>query len=318
MEEKPIGVEVEVGVQAPIEQVAVESPMPVIKQKPKINKFVIIGVILGVLVVAGVAFGAHKIGQRQIQLQPSPSPEAVVSPTPDPTADWETYVRESGKFSIKYPSVWPYIKGKIYQGDINAEVLDKIHFGTADPDADNKPNEVIVFLAVYKESSVFGTTPEEYFQKIEDLVDPVTKKEVEIDGLAGIRAIVKGKAPFSDAGVVGKDSYLFRIELLDSEATNENREGNEKIFNLMISTFKFLEEKEKTWQELVFPKKLSLKYPVDWIKETNLATGGPVLKLSDNNYLSINESPRGGIGGADTIEAYCELRTKTGSELERR
>jgi hypothetical protein len=163
---------------------------------------------------------------------------------PDETAGWRSYTNEEGKFSIKYPQEWPYVRGKLYEGDIAAGTIDIVYFGTADTEADSKPEEVIVLLAVYKDSSVWGKTPGEFFKNLGDLpsgsVDPATKREITLGGLSGIRAIVKGVAPFSDTIVISKNGYLYRVELLDSKATNENRERNEKMFDLMLSTFRFL------------------------------------------------------------------------------
>ena len=49
---------------------------------------------------AGIEYWAYKNGQ--IKLTPTQEP-TVVSPTPDPTADWETYDNPLYKYSFKYP-----------------------------------------------------------------------------------------------------------------------------------------------------------------------------------------------------------------------
>lgn len=228
-------------------------------------------VVAGLVFATGLVFAGMQIGRRQATrdtsyetrkiptltptqfpaVTPTPytSPEPTLSPLlseapvkeDDETAGWRSYISQEGKFSIKYPSNWPYVKGKTYEGDIVGGTLEKIHFGTNDPDADNKPDEVIVFMAVYKDSSIFGRTPAEYFQTILDSVDLSTKKNITVGGLDGIRALVKGAYPFSNTVVLGKDGFLYRIELLDTKVFRTNKEENTRIFDLMLSTFRFLE-----------------------------------------------------------------------------
>jgi len=76
------------------------------REKLKTHKFKILGGVLGVLVVAGTAFAAYKLGQRQVPPQPNPTPEAVVSPSLDSTADWQTYTNTKYGYLIKHPNNW--------------------------------------------------------------------------------------------------------------------------------------------------------------------------------------------------------------------
>lgn len=237
----------------PVSPQEVQIQAPTLLDKIKIHKFKILAGILGALVFIGAVFGAYKFGQRQIWPGPQPTPEAVATPTPDPTANWKTYTSQKGGFAIKYPSSWPYVEGKLYEGD--KETLEKIHLGTDNPDADNNPDEVIVFLAAYRDSLTFGKTSVEYFQKISDSVDPTTKREITVGGLPAIRAFVKGVYPFSDTVVAGKNGYLYRLELLDTKATNKDKEGNARIFNLMLSTFRFLPSTSSGQGEKIYCKK---------------------------------------------------------------
>lgn len=88
----------------PEEQISQEinpEPQPVIPPVPEIipksqgNRLkIVLFSVLGVLVLAGVVFGAYKFGQKQAQ--PALTPEAIPTPILDPTANWETFTSNFG------------------------------------------------------------------------------------------------------------------------------------------------------------------------------------------------------------------------------
>lgn len=100
MEEKPT--------ELPVSEQEVQIQAPSLLDKIKIHKLKILGGILGVLILVGVVFGAYKLGQRQVQPvpQPTPTPAAVATPTSDPTADWKTYTNTKYGYLIRYPEKW--------------------------------------------------------------------------------------------------------------------------------------------------------------------------------------------------------------------
>lgn len=70
--------------------------------KPK--KFsLFLGILAVFILVLGIVIG-YKFSQKPAQ--PTPAPEAVATPTPDPTADWKTYTNDQYKFVFKYPNNW--------------------------------------------------------------------------------------------------------------------------------------------------------------------------------------------------------------------
>ncbi|EKE12361.1 MAG: hypothetical protein ACD_13C00230G0002 [uncultured bacterium] len=62
--------------------------------------------ILIILLLGTTVFFFYQNSQlkKQVALLPTPSPIALA--TPDPTADWKTYLNTSAKYSIKYPPSW--------------------------------------------------------------------------------------------------------------------------------------------------------------------------------------------------------------------
>jgi len=86
------------------EEIVEEQPKASFLDKLKPHKLKILIGILGVLILVGAVFGIYKYAQRQIPLEPTEEPTLeVATPTPDPTADWETYTNTKYGFSIRYP-----------------------------------------------------------------------------------------------------------------------------------------------------------------------------------------------------------------------
>lgn len=74
----------------------------------------IIGIIIGLLLAGGL-FGAYYLGSQTHQntssespaiISVSPQPTSPLLPSPNPTANWETYTNSSYHFSFKYPQDW--------------------------------------------------------------------------------------------------------------------------------------------------------------------------------------------------------------------
>lgn len=99
--------EEEVKAQLPVDQPEPELPTPSFWEKIKINKFKILAGVLGIFVFAGAVFGAYKLGTRQAQPTPQPTPTPLPSETlveeGDPTANWKTYTNTKYRYSFKYP-----------------------------------------------------------------------------------------------------------------------------------------------------------------------------------------------------------------------
>jgi len=86
-------------------------PPPVVQNEPKkrfpIPKYAFLGIVFIVLLaIIGGAYLLGKNSSNKLAYQtpldlPEPTTQAA-TPTPDPKADWKTYV--NSKYSIKYPS----------------------------------------------------------------------------------------------------------------------------------------------------------------------------------------------------------------------
>ena len=112
--------------QLPVSEQEIQIEAPSFKDKLKLQKKKILiglGVFFGILAIAGMAFGAYLISQRQIQPAPQPTPTpipistVVPSPTPEvsprltPTPSpkpitWKTYTNDKHKYQFEYPEDW--------------------------------------------------------------------------------------------------------------------------------------------------------------------------------------------------------------------
>jgi len=194
-------------------------------QKKKI--LIGLGAFVGILILAGAVFGIYKYAQKQIPLEPTegPTPE-IATPTPDPIVDWKTYTNTKYGYSIKYPQEW-FIEEK--------EDLTKIY---------NRDPNIHKFERIREISSgVFDYSIEDFIFDV-DVVENVTrepnlaqKNSIDIGGMSGIRGILtggEGEKILMAYLVKNNKTYNFYGRPADS--------NNKDIFNLILSTSKFLEE----------------------------------------------------------------------------
>ena len=94
--------------QLPVSPQEIQIQAPSLKERISAQKkkiFIGLGAFLGVLILVGAVFGIYKYAQRQIPIEPAegPTPTLEATPTPDETADWETYTNTKYGYSIRYP-----------------------------------------------------------------------------------------------------------------------------------------------------------------------------------------------------------------------
>ena len=214
-------------------------------QKKKI--LIGLGAFVGILILAGVAFGVYKYTQRQISIEPTeePTPE-VATPTPDPTADWQTYTNTKYGYSIKYPTGTEIVEGPGGEGKIlgtdflfsgpNEEswVYDgfNISISIVKNPNNKKPKEFI--QEAYNSSIKQIQTPG--FPAEGDIADckveEITRGEVD-----GSRFTYCIFAP--GGGILAfSDWFIHNGNTIEIHARLAN-EPHREIFNLMLSTFRF-------------------------------------------------------------------------------
>jgi len=240
----------------------VDSPSDPEKKKPKKFIFIILIILAIALGATGGVFGYQYV-QKQKLFQTQPSPTPVVqqpSPSPDPTADWETY--KTDIISFKYPTDWQLDNNSRRITNINPKIDFWIYGNN-----DSMMNECMKLtstttrdnLMIKKYSRVItgefcsssDTTPREIW---------ITKAEGD------------GFAP----GII----YNY-ISTEDIEA--------EKIFDQILSTFKFIDSPTKDKEKIGYIKSItSNKLTIDYINfiDDNTAPNGYRI---DNSITDLTE-----------------------------
>jgi hypothetical protein len=286
--------EVQIPVSSPIPSapppVAPVSPPPSAPVPPAIKKETspILLAILGLLIVAGVAFAGLTLWQKGFLSsilslgKPSPTPTLAPgpTPTPDPTANWETYTNAEFEYSIKCPldsghkvemkngdgKKFPYLQEICFQGgnQVRVSVFKMIDFNG--------------FSKEYIENENSGAS-----------LEVVDFKEFEIGGQKSISYKTKNKAGQIEANIVEIMAKKDNIKIFI-------RGFSDSYFNQILSTFKFLDQTSsiENWKEYVNTEdNYSVKYPPIWFSrgrvENTLGGSESYLSNEDTKYVGLSK-----------------------------
>lgn len=250
-EEKPV--------QPETQEVIQETPESVVEKKEKPWLKPLLFSILGIILAFGLVFAGYKIAQlKQVQLQPgpqptptpesvsTPTPTIVVTPTPDPTADWKTYTNSKYGYQFKHPLGW------IFKAEIVSDEIKPLYV-IRENVLSNIVDDYLVFISVWDNPDRRSLINWLQFMKDSGALPVPAEAELAANyTVAGEPAfkiwsdpISKGKepgrcfqaCPILDVYFTHRDK-AYRIELnYHREVDKESQE----TFNLLLSTFKFLE-----------------------------------------------------------------------------
>lgn len=200
-------------------EIEAETPEIVEEKKEKPWLKPLLFSIFGIILAGGLVFAGYILGQRQVQPGPSPSPTpvVVVTPTPDPTADWKTYNSEIG-FSFRYPPYWQI-------QPLGTTIMV------------SPPGQFLPVMQIFQ----LDTNPsfKENFESNE--IFDVVSKPIVISGLQAIEYTQTYKQALPHIKI-GQTSIIDVVEYKDQPVVLELVDTQYKdTFNLMLSTFKFLE-----------------------------------------------------------------------------
>lgn len=217
-------------------------------QKPKRNWKKISLILLVVLfLVSLVGIGLYLLIPKSVQEEPKPIPQqsqkqttpsaepATPSAQKDETTNWKVYSSSEGEFSIKYP--------KDFSVKETNGVIRGIYFNSPDKAETTPPIVTLTeggFIHVQVTDAKTNSLETE-FKNVLQSSRVESRSNSTIDGVAAIRAVYipNGTAPSDKAEWVFAIKNGKRYSIVAWAAENDRQEIN-KMFNLMISTFKFL------------------------------------------------------------------------------
>jgi hypothetical protein len=210
-------------------------------QKKKI--LIGLGVLFGILALAGSILGAYLISQRQVYPEPvegpTPTPE-VATPTPDPTAAWETYTNTKYGYSIKHSQDVKVREDKT-QNLVFFEFAEK--------------GDWVADLLIKHYQNPEGLGPQSFWQKLFEEgkleaqrknwpppSEPLESETIKINNLEGFQIRNSAYEAYQRVTYLGQGKTMVVISFYDENPNDPFQEEHLEVFNLILSTFKFLEE----------------------------------------------------------------------------
>lgn len=235
-----------------------ETPQPIPEPKNTNWPRIILAAVLGLGLLAGAAYAGYWYGTQEIsnlknqisklqlktQVQvtstPTPAPLLETTPTPtssieDETKSWKVYRSTRFSYEIKYPLEMT-LEGRPtgapdYYDDVSFSIIGETqpegaHFSdglSVSVRREDNPKELS--LSDWVEEKFAGGYPT--VTKIED---------VSMRGLVAVRAVGYGVSPFDEVFLLQNKHVL----IVGASYVGPNGDRYEEIFNLVLSTFKFL------------------------------------------------------------------------------
>lgn len=250
-----------------------EQPETKQPSRKKLFLVTLIGVLVAVALGGGYFFWQNYQKNRPVNRQPSSTPE--VTATPDPYANWKTYTNSGNTISFKYPSDWKIIKST------DAELV------IASTDKDIKISNII--------EPAKGHTAI-YFGFIHSALENYQDGIMEVKPSPDHPDILIEKGIFlNEGGSFGAQTYYWKDDI--------NIDNYEKIYDQILSTFKFFED-------------LKIKANEPWLKYNATCSGlkddvsvfyPQSWKIGINGEIDITDGP-----GGDPIKKSSECLIQFG------
>ncbi len=205
-------------------------------------------ILLAVVVVALLGTGGYVAYQRVANNNP-PSPSPTPTESPDPTADWETYVNEEVGFSIQYPNKWRELVRDIETSGTGQS--SEIVVLTPDPAKFDMGQIQGIFITAVDNSDKIS--PRDYAQRVINYQKgSLCYDTIEVSELSEVVENLDGVILTGLCGVLSQGPMLIAsngdyIVALSSSFHKENEIFGEYVFvsheliNNIYSTFQFLD-----------------------------------------------------------------------------
>lgn len=252
------------------------------------NTLIIVGIVFLMAIIGAGAyyFGAMKSTKPTQIPQPTQTSQPISTTSPqDGTTNWETYVNSNNNFSIKYPKDAKYID--VYDPRSNRPktwIVDFELYRKSNSDA-------LAQLFIHNFDNLDSLSAKDYFlqhqkeaieySKKNNVPPPpeaVEEKQIKIGNIDAYSVLLNphNDPIISNTYIAGGNKMIMIEHFLEIVQNDPKTEEHTRIFNLMISTFKFLNQIQvvdtSNWQLYTDSKfSFSFKYP-------------PELKTQEQNW----------------------------------
>ena len=223
--------------------------------------FIPVLILIGILVLVGIAGGAYYLGssgkpqQTVSHPQPTPQPTSVSQPSPTDaspapngageTTNWKTYKEDNYKFLVRYPETWiitsyDYKKFPVASSDQQQLIVsfaNKISEGITLGDKER----IEINIAYVKPKVSFNEFLDQRKNEAEASVPKpveIIDSETVVSEISARQIIYKYKDLTTTFVYIPKDGSVY---LISNAVINEGKvaEAN-KLFNQILSTFRFI------------------------------------------------------------------------------
>jgi len=304
---------------------------------PQAKRSPLVLILFVVIIIAIFAAGGYYLGSSNLMLpQPIASPVTYTSPQPvasvDPTAGWKTYTDEVNKITFKYPQNWyanptsgTLTQSQVFLDDHPFEIPTATEFATPIQIHFNQYADTTTNEKKYSESTI-----EESVKRYKTYVFGNDVKEANNLVVGGLKAVqLSGTGTGMLEGIYLKSTFIQldnRVLVIDLY----NNKNFEELYNQILSTFRFVEEKENLGMDGVsIPDQAtyrntlhgySISFPNNWEAFVNTSGGGAAPASVNSNIVDISDTmqtskpyPDGviTIQGFNSAPSYPSSWTKT-------
>jgi len=246
--------------QVPPVQNSVQSQLPSSPNSPAPSK-IFITVLCAVLLLM-IGIGSYVLGIRKsqtaIQNQQPTIPQSSPTPISDDTANWKTYTNTDYGYELQYPPTWkieiPSNTSGIGKESVFVNLISDTRI--VHEKIGNPPYSVGI--------SIYDNSENKSITEIDKQVNTnITYQEETINAMKAYR-IARLSQQFDDLKIYYQRVYLktkdknyvsMSFAPFNPDKPLANQESQYKIFNQILSTFKFLDQKQTTSSSLEYRKR---------------------------------------------------------------
>lgn len=240
--------------------------------------FLIIWILVGVLVGGVILFTAIKL-----KPQPTPSPQSIVTPTPNPveeTVNWKMYTNTKDGYSIKYPNGAKLTEGGSYSSD-GVFVADANRVSMLVDVEKNESDQLgglgNFIVAITTEDNKKGLVLDDFKKEFDGI-----SEDLDIEGKRIEKGLLDGRTYITGAagGVRGMTQIILIEKGKIYKITFEPKLS--VTGDMILSTFKFTNQIDTAdWKTYTNNAgKFRIQYPPEWMEDYKTSSHGRLVLLT--------------------------------------